>query len=317
MARPTGNKDLYATIGVPRDADADAIKSAYRKQAQKYHPDRNTDDPTAEEKFKEISSAYAVLSDSKRRKDYDEFGDIALDPNFDAKKYREATRGFGGAFTGADGGAGFQGGGGIGNLFEDLFGGGGQRRAPRPRRGADLETSLELDFIDAVKGCEQRITLDRIGQPGQSETLTVTIPPGIDDGARIRLSGKGAPGTAGGPPGDLFAKVSVRQHAFFKRNDRDLTIETPISVAEAISGASIEIPTLDGRVTLRVPPSTDGGTRLRLRGKGVPAHGRKSAGDLYVAIRIRVPKEISPATMEKLSELLEDDANAWRTELFG
>jgi curved DNA-binding protein len=315
-------QDLYAMLGVAPNADADTIKQAYRKLAQKYHPDRNADDPGAEEKFKQVSTAYAVLSDDKRRKGYDEFGDVALDPNFDADKAREASSQFGGRFGGADfaeafggGGGGFRDADGFAYAFEDLFG--GRSRQPRPRRGVDLETRIELDFADAVRGCEQRVSLDRpTGEGGLArETLSVRIPPGVDDGGKIRLAGKGGPGELGGPAGDLLAVLKVRPHPHFKRNERDLLLDLPISVVEAIGGASIDVPTVDGRVSLRVPPGTDGGTKLRLRGKGVPAHAGRPAGDLYVTVRIRVPKELSPEAVEQAAELLNSDGDALRGTL--
>ena len=326
MARSHGRQDLYATLGIPGDADTDAIKQAYRAKAQRYHPDRNSDDPTAEEKFKRISAAYAVLSDPRRRKDYDEFGDVALDPNFDAEKARRASHGFGRGSSGGDfsrafsgRGGGFQDLGDMGGLFEDLFGGGaGQPRGPRPRRGPDLEATLELDFVDAALGSQQRLTVDRpTGGATRQETLTVRIPPGVGEGSRIRLAGKGGEGAGGGPPGDLFARVRIRPHRVFRREGRDLHLEVPISISEAIRGAEIAIPTLTGRVSLRVPPGTDGGTRLRLRGKGVPGDRGKPAGDLYVTVRIRVPTGLEPAAQAKLDELLDDDPAKWRRELFG
>lgn len=318
MSQGQGRKDLYAVIGVARDASADDIKKAYRKLAQKYHPDQNADDPAAEEKFKEVSAAYAVLSDEKRRKDYEEFGDIALDPNFDADKARQAGAQFGG-FGGGEsfsrgGGGGFQDAGGFGSLFEDLFGGGGPRQ-PRQRRGADLEAEIELDFMDAIKGSEQSLTLNR-PDSGQSETLKVRIPPGVKEGGRIRLAGKGSPGLNGGPRGDLFAKVRIRPHPVFERDGNHIRLEAPITVAEAVNGASIEIPTLDGRVQLRIPAGTDGGSKLRLRGKGVPGRGGQNAGDLFVTVRIRVPKELEDEKREQLDSLLEQDPAELRRDLF-
>lgn len=315
MPKRHEQKDPYALLGVPRDADADAIKKAYRKLAQKYHPDRNPGDAAAEERFKQISSAHAVLSDPDRRKNFDEFGEIALDPNFDAERAREASRAFGGHPRSAGG---FQDLGGFGSVFEDLFGGGGgRRRGAFPQAGQDLETSLTLDFADAVLGSEQRIELQRPDPSGASErqTLTVRIPPGVEDGARIRLAGKGGPGANGGPPGDLYARIQVRPHRFLTRDGDDLALEIPVSIAEAIRGAAVEIPTLDGRVTLRVPPGTDGGSRLRLRGKGVPAHAGREAGNLYVTIRIRVPKKLSEAQSSLVEELFDEDAASWRADL--
>jgi DnaJ-class molecular chaperone len=314
-------KDLYRELGVPRDADAAAIKKAYRKLAQAHHPDRNAGNAAAEERFKRVSSAYAVLSDEKRRRDYDEFGDIAIDPNFDSDKARRGAGSFGGGFGGGFGGADFaQGaGGGFGNLFEDLFAGGGGSHpggSPRPRKGADLETVLDLDFVEAVRGCGKRVELERPQPNGTTrrESLTVRIPSGVDDGGRIRLAGKGAPGGQGGPAGDLLARVRVRPHRYLKRTQRDLTMELPISVVEAIKGAQIELPTLEGPVTLRVPPGSNGGSRLRLRGKGVPAGGGQTAGDLYVTLRIQVPGVLGPEQTRRLEEILADDGDHWRRE---
>jgi len=323
LAAASAGRKLYQTLGVAPDADADTLKKAYRKLAQEHHPDRNQDDEAAEERFKEVSAAYAVLGDDQRRRDYDEFGEIATDPNFDAERARQASGGFAG-FGGA-GARGFAHGapgeaqdfGAFGSLFEDLFGGGHPQR-PRQRRGPDIETTLTLDFVDAALGSEHAVTLERPTPSGPKiEKLTVRVPPGVDDGGRIRLAGKGGEGAAGGPPGDLFARIKLRPHAFFQREGRDLKIELPISVAEAVRGAEIDVPTLDGSVTLRVPPGTDGGTRLRLRGKGIPAHGGKPAGDYYVTTRVRVPKKLSPEAAEQLEALLDDDPDHWRHEIFG
>ncbi len=307
----TGNTKLYDLLGVPRDADADAIKKAYRKLARESHPDSNPDDPSAEDRFKKISQAYAVLSDAERRTAYDEFGDIALDPNFDADRARAASaQGFGG-FPG--GGFTFNAGdpegfADIGGLFENLFGGAaGGARAPRARRGSDLETRLDIDFIDAALGCEQRIELQRPdakGGPPRSESLKVKIPAGVADGGKIRLAGKGGPGMAGGPAGDLIARIRVRPHRLFRREGRDIHIEAPITVSEAALGTQFEVPTLDGKVMLSVPAGTDSGSKLRLRGKGIPADGRgKPAGDLYVSIRIRVPKDLDDEARRSLKDL--------------
>ncbi len=307
----SNGRSLYDVLGVPRDADADAIKKAYRQRAQESHPDRNPDDPQAEERFKEIGQAHAVLSDPERRAAYDEFGDIVLDPNFDAERARAASaQGFGGfpgggfTFTTGDP-EGFSD---LGSLFENLFGAGGgsPRGGPRPRHGANLETEIQLDFVEAALGCEQRVSLQRADAPGEtprSQTLTIRIPPGVDDGGRIRLAGKGGPGANGGPPGDLIARVRVRPHPLFRREGRDVHLEAPVTVTEAALGTEFEAPTLDGKVMLRVPPATDSGSRLRLRGKGIPATGSQPAGDLYVGIRIRVPKDLDDEGRQKLKEL--------------
>ena len=169
-------------------------------------------------------------------------------------------------------------------------------------RGADLEASLELDFLDAVRGGEHRLTLGR-GGAGGSETITVRIPPGVDTGGRLRIPGKGAPGVGGGPPGDLSVVLRVRPHRVFRREGRDLTFDLPISVAEAIRGAKVEVPTLDGRATLTIPPGTDSGTRLRLRGKGVPDPRGGAPGDLFARIQIRVPRELDDAAKSALDAL--------------
>ena len=282
-------RNLYDVLGVPRNADDAAIKKAYRKLARGSHPDRNPDDPGAEERFKEIGRAYAVLSDSGQRRAYDEFGDAALHPNFDAERARAASRmgGFGD----------------FGSLFEDLL---GAQRRPRRQRGADLEITLDLDFIDAALGCEHRINLQRPavdGRPPTTLSLDVRIPPGVRGGTKIRLAGKGSPGLAGGPPGDLLAQVRVHKHRLFRRQGRDILLDADVSVVEAALGTEFDVPTLDGKVTLRIPPGTDAGSKLRLRGKGVPASDGAPAGDLYVKIRIRVPKHLDEEARQQVKDL--------------
>jgi DnaJ-class molecular chaperone len=323
----TRRKDPYATLGVARDADADTIKKAYRKLAQQFHPDVNKDDTGAEDRFKQVSAAYSVLSDPKRRRSYDEFGEIALDPNFDADKARQASQGFGGGFGRGGFGGGGGGGefrtqdlGGLGSIFEEFFGGAAARggpRAPRQQRGGDLEASLELDVTEAALGCEKRITVSRPGEDNlpTQESLTVKIPPGVPPGGRIRLAGKGRPGLGGGSHGDLYCVVSVRPHRFFRREERDIHLEVPIAISEAVGGAEVEIPTLEGRATVQVPPGTDGGSKLRLRGKGIPGAAGKSRGDLYVTLRIRVPKGLDKAARDELAALLPDDGESLRAEL--
>ncbi len=282
--------NLYDVLGVSRNADAASIKKAYRKLARGSHPDRNPDDPGAEERFKEIGRAYAVLSDPEQRRAYDEFGDVALHPNFDSEQARAASRvgGF------AD----------LGSLFEDLLG--GAQRGRRPRRGADLETTLDLDFIDAALGCEHRINLRRPAADGGAPvtlSLDIRIPAGVRGGTKIRLAGKGSPGLAGGPPGDLLAQVRIHKHRLFRRQGRDILLDADVSIAEAALGAEFDVPTLDGKVTLRIPPGTDSGSKLRLRGKGIPASSAGPAGDLYVKIRIRVPKDLDEEARQQVKDL--------------
>jgi DnaJ-class molecular chaperone len=314
-----GRKDPYATLGVPRTSDEGAIKKAYRALAQRYHPDRNQDDEDAEERFKEISAAYSVLSDAKRRKAYDEYGDIALDPNFDPSSFRQQRGGspFGGqGFDSSHNRAGGQGGG-FGNIFDEFFGndsGGFARgRGPRRAKGSDLETSVRLQLLEASKGCERSISIKRSGTP---EVLRVQIPPGTKGGARIRLAGKGNPGTAGGPPGDLFCRILLAPHPHFRVEEYDLHLDVPIGLSEAILGAEVEIPTLEGRVTLSVRPGTDAGTRLRLRGKGIQRPGDEAAGDLYVTLVIRVPKDLDDAGRAAVEELATYGPDDLRTHLF-
>jgi curved DNA-binding protein len=309
-------RDLYAILGVARDADTAAIKRAYKRLAREWHPDAKPGDPHAEERFKEIGRAHKVLSDPERRRAYDEFGDLVLDPNFDAEKARQAR----GAFGGFRGGTEFSFEDDLGDLFDDFFEGRrrGRRGRRRPRRGTDTETELDLEFLEAATGGERKVRVTRPTADGgqRTETLTIRIPPGVADGGRIRLSGKGAESASGGPSGDLYVRVRVRPHPVFRREGRDLHLEAPVSVREAVLGSSIEIPTLTGRVTLQVPPGTDSGARLRLRGKGIPAHGSRRAGDLIVAIRIRVPKQLDAETRRVFEELAEADPTSLRRHLF-
>ncbi len=311
-------RDLYGVLGVARDADEDEIRKAYRQLARRYHPDVNPGDAEAEERFKAISEAYSVLSDAEKRRNYHEFGEVSLEAGFDAERAREAFGArFGTARGGGSGGAGVH----FGNLeglFSDLYARRGWGEPSRGRRGADLEAELELDFIDAARGGEQRISVARPRADGslRQETLTVRIPPGVADGGRIRLRGKGGEGVGEAAPGDLYARVRVRPHRFFRREGRDLYLDLPVSVGEATLGARVEVPTLDGRVTLTIPPETDSGSRLRLRGKGVPSPTRGAPGDLYVVIQIRVPRNLAPDAATKLEELAKYDPEDLRRELF-
>jgi len=303
-------RDLYSVLGVARDADADEIRKAYRKLARRHHPDVNPGDDAAEDAFKAVSEANAVLSDEGRRRDYDEFGEIALEAGFDAEKAREARSSFGQRF--GAGSAGFTGEGaerfefgGLEDLFSDLFERRGWNEVPRDRRGPDLEAELELDFLEAVCGGEKRLSFARPGPDGEirPETLTVRIPPGVAAGGRIRLRGKGGSGSGEGLAGDLYARVSVRPHPVFRREARDVYFDLPLSVSEAALGAQVSVPTLDGRATLTVPAGTDSGARLRLRGKGVPGPSGGAAGDLYAVVQIRVPRGLSPEAAEQLAKL--------------
>jgi DnaJ-class molecular chaperone len=310
MARGGGRKDLYAILGVARDADEAAIRKAYRKLARRYHPDVSPD-KASEERFKEITRAYDVLSDTEKRRNYDEFGDISLEAAFDAERARRVREAFA-SRRGPEAFGGFEGEasdrfpfGGLDDLFSDLFSRRGARDVRRERRGPDLEAELELDFVDAARGGEHRVTIARPMADGsvRQEAVTVRIPPGVSDGGRIRLRGKGAEGRGGAPPGDLFARIRVRPHRFFRREGRDLYLDLPVTVAEATLGAKVEVPTLEGRVTLTIPPGSDSGAKLRLRGKGVRDPSGGAPGDLYVVVQIRVPRGLGPEAARKLREL--------------
>jgi curved DNA-binding protein len=325
---PEKERDLYAVLGVARDADAETLRKAYRKLARRYHPDVNPGDKSAEDKFKQISEAYDVLSDATKRRNYDEFGEISLQGGFDAEQARRAREAFGARFgTGEGPGAGYRTfRGGEAFEFGDLddllgrfgFGGRGASGRAAGLRGADVEATLELDFLEAARGGEKRISLQLAGEDGRlrSETLTVRIPPGVADGGRIRLRGKGGPGLGGGPAGDLWAHVRVRPHPVFRRDGRNVSIDVPVTVAEAVRGAKIEVPTLDGRATLTVPPGTDSGQKLRLRGKGIPDPAGGEPGDLYVVIQIRVPKAADAAALEHADALAAAGPADPRKELF-
>jgi curved DNA-binding protein len=300
-------KDLYGLLGVARDADEDAIRKAYRQLARRYHPDVNPGDDAAEERFKAVSEAYSVLSDEEKRRNYDEFGEVSLEAGFDADKARQAREAFGQRFGRGMGGAEGEGFhfGGLDDLFSDLFARRGWREAPRARRGHDLEAELELDFLDAARGGEHRLTFARPTADGgmRQETVAVRIPPGVAEGGRIRVPGRGGEGLRGGASGDLYAHIRIRPHPVFRREGRDLHLDLPVTVREATLGAKVPVPTLEGRVTLTVPPGTDSGTKLRLRGKGVPSPSGGAPGDLYATVQIVVPHDLPPQAVEKLEEL--------------
>lgn len=306
-------QDLYATLGVSKTASSDEIKRAFRKLAAKLHPDKNPGDKTAEARFKEVSHAYDVLGDPKKRALYDEFGEAALREGFDAEQARQYKRwaeqaaqggpraGYGGTgvpfdiedLFGARGGGGV---GGVGSVIEDLLGGRfGRRRGPV--RGRDLESEVTIDFASAVRGTT--LTL----QPqGSSEPVTVRIPAGADDGSRVRIRGQGAKGPEGGTPGDLILNIRVRPHPFFRREGDDLHIDVPITIAEAYKGARIRVPTPDKDVVLKVPEKTQSGQIARLRGKGV-ARKNRTPGDLYVHFQVQVPKADTSEVREAIEVL--------------
>jgi curved DNA-binding protein len=304
-------KDLYAVLGVPKTADEETIKKAFRKLAMKYHPDKNPGKAN-EARFKEVNQAQEVLSDPKKRALYDEFGEESLSQNFDAERARVVRQYGGGGGRGGRpggggqtvdiqdifGGGGPAGGGDFGDILGDLFnrsGGGRGQRAPRPSRGQDIEAEVTIEFASAVKGATLELTIG-------STTVPVRIPAGANEGSRLRIPGQGSPGAFGGPPGDLRITVHVNPHPLFKREDDDLHLDLPITIAEAYRGEKVKIPTPDGDVTLKVPPRTQSGNMTRLRGKGVARKG-KEAGDLYVRFLVHVPTDDDPEVAKAIDVL--------------
>jgi molecular chaperone DnaJ len=365
-------RNYYQILGVERGASHDEIRKAYRKLARKHHPDINPGNKEAENKFKEISIAYDVLGDDKKRKLYDEFGEAGLAAGFDADKARSYQQWQQQSAAGAGGGYEFN----MDDLSE-LFGGlGGVGRRGRSNgqaavRGEDIESFMDIDFLDAVRGFQTSITLQRpvtcdtcngsgtrpgskpmqcpecggsgsksVAQgplqfrqtcprcmgsgklPGdpcavcrgscrvlRPDTIRVNIPPGAEPSKRIRLRGKGEAGMRGGPPGDLYIIPRIRPHPLLTRSGKDLSMDLPITIGEAVRGATVEVPTPMGKLNVKIPAGAQSGQQLRLKGKGVPAHGQSPAGDLYLRLMIRVPKDnnISADVIDKLDRAYAED----------
>ena len=307
----------YESLGVARDASTAEIKKAYRKLARETHPDLNPGDAAAEARFKEVATAYDILGDETQRANYDEFGEAALQAGFDADRARQERESISKRFGSPDprsGGEGFAFGG-IDDLLRQ-FGGGGSRGGTEFRmRGADVESAMTLGFLDALEGGERSLTIMRPSAGGGAveESIKVRIPRGVTDGGKLRIPGKGGLGMGGGPPGDLSIRVRVEPHAVFRRVGRDLEFDLPITLAEAVAGAQVEVPTLDGRATLTIPAGTSSHTRLRLRGKGVPGANSDQCGDLMARVRIIAPKDAPAEVLEALSALDQEDP---RKEIF-
>ena len=346
----TTKRDYYEVLGVERSASGDAIKSAYRKLALKYHPDRNPDDSEAEEKFKEASEAYSVLSDAQKRQRYDQFGHQGVGGagagGFNPQDFSDFSDIFGDFFG-----------------FGDIFGGGGRRRGPR--RGSDLQYELEIEFQEAVFGKETEIQFPRVdscgtcngsgakpgtqprtcstcggrgqvyyqqgifsvgrpctacrgqgkviespceecrggGQVRRQRKMKINIPAGVDDGTRLRLTGEGEGGPNGGPAGDLYVLIRVKEHELFEREDHDLHCETGINVAQAALGAEIDVPTLEGDRKLKIPSGAQNGQRFRIRGQGVPHVNSGRRGDLIVHLRVLIPQKLSSEQKEHFEAL--------------
>ena len=376
-------KDFYAVLGVQKSASSDEIKKAYRKLARELHPDHNPGNTNSEDRFKAVSEAYSVLSDERKRKEYDEMRAL-----FGSGQFRRNARGGGfdpsdlfGGFQGAGAGGGDRrfGGAGFSDLFSSIFSGGGGAGATRTRgpvRGRDVEAEVVLDFGDAVRGITLPLSLRSPGvcetchgngaKPGsqpracpvcmgtglvtrnqgsfsfsepcrecqgvgtivdekcpecqgtggvtKTRTINVRFPAGVADGQRIRLGGRGEPGERGGPSGDLYVLVKVRRDDLFGRNGDDLTLTVPITVPEAVLGTDLRVPTMDGTVTLRVPPGTPSGRTLRARGKGVARRDGK-VGDLLVTVEIEVPKDLTDKARDALETLAGEIPPASREQL--
>ena len=296
-------RDFYEVLGIDKSADEEAIKKAYRILAKKYHPDANPGDKDAEEKFKEASEAYEVLSDPKKRSVYDQFGMAAFenggDGGFGGGAGGYSSYGFSGDLNdileGLFGG-GF-GGGGFGSFFGGGFGG---RRGPM--RGRDVVASVTITLEEAAKGCEKVLN---IRNAGNKESLSVTIPAGMESGRRIRLRGKGEPSPNGGEPGDILLEVDIIEDGRFRRDGIDVYTTARIPFTTAVFGGKVIMHTLYGDVETNIKECTQAGTQMRLKGKGMPVMGRNIYGDQYVTIEIEVPRKISKKAKAKLQECKE------------
>jgi len=304
-------EDHYQTLGVSKSASAEDIRKAYRELARKYHPDLHPDDASAKEKFKQVQTAFDVLNDPSKREMYDRYGS-----SFEGV----GAGGPGGGWAGGSGGGPFPGAGGFpgggeidleslfgggGGGFADMFrgaGGGGRTTRGRKRStqvpGQDVTARIEVPFTLAIEGGKTDVRLDR---DGKTETISVTIPQGLPDGGRMRLRGQGLPGSGGGSAGDLLLEVSVEQHPVFRRDGDTLDITLPVSLAEAIEGAKVDVPTPWGTISLRIPPGTSGGRKLRAGGMGVH-HANGAKGDLIAVVQIMLPETEDAAVRERLLE---------------
>ena len=287
-------KDPYELLAVARDASQADIKKAYRTLAKKLHPDVNPGDESVEQRFKEVTAAYDLLSDEERRRQYDS-GMIGADGTAQNPFHRHYRKDAAGGFDFGGGGGGID----IDDLFSDLFGRGKrgqaqQRHRTQKPKGQDLTYTTTVSFLDAMRGGRQRVSLF------SGKTLDVNLPPGTEDGQRLRMKGQGMPGPAGGVAGDAFVEVHVAAHPYMRREDLDIHLDLPITLHEAVLGGKVKVPTIDGAVNATVPPGSSGGTVLRLKGRGImtPKGGRR--GDQFVKLRIVLPESGS----EELAEFL-------------
>jgi molecular chaperone DnaJ len=373
-------RDFYNILGVSKGASQDEVKKAYRKLARKWHPDINPGNKEAEQKFKDISSAYQCLGNKEKRKLYDEFGEDGLQSGFDAEKAREYAQWQTSQGEGAHG----QGGGetfgryqSYEDIFGDLFGGGGQMggfSSTRPAKGRDIEHEMTIDMISALRGFSTDLSMQKVrecpachgsgndpkapitpcphcggsgrqqvaqgpmqftkacphcqghgqigtpcsrcggqGQVMGEEKIRVVIPKGVKEGSKVRVAGKGEPGLKGGPPGDLYLVVHLKPHALLKRQGNNLLMEVPVTVREAMAGGEIMIPTIDGQLKLKIPPGSQSGQTLRLKGKGAVDIKTKKPGDLMVKLIVKVPKTDNKEVLdavENLEKYYKDDVRS-------
>jgi DnaJ-class molecular chaperone len=323
--------DYYETLGVARDATPEAIKKAYRSLARKHHPDVNPGDKTSEKKFKEVQQAYDVLSDPEKRAMYDRYGTAAFEgmaaagprtsasewtarfgePGFETIDFSE----FFGPHAGGRHAAGEGEGEGGAGIFEDLLGRmRASRGASKGRAGRSVEANLTIPFLTAVRGGETSINVQR--SDGTTESLVVKIPAGVDTGAKLRLKGQGEPGPKGSPRGDLTIILTVEPHSYYKREERNLLVEVPITVSEAILGAKVEVPSPDGMKSLTIPPGSSSGLKLRLKGQGIPAAAGKPAGDLFILLKVVVPRSADETSQRLIREFAERNKQTPRTGLW-
>ena len=304
-------RDYYEMLGVSKNASDEELKKAYRKLAMKYHPDQNKGDKQAEERFKEVNEAYAVLSDKEKRRQYDMFGAEGFQQRFSQEDifrnfdfgsvFREFGFGsedvFGRIFGGRGGGRRRPFGSGRGYYTGDPFG----RAAQQPQKGADLVMDMQVNLKEAVFGATKTASFNR---GGKVERVSVKIPPGITSRKKLRIPGKGQEGVWGGPPGDLLIKILVAPHPKFERKGNDLFISREISLTEAVLGTKIEVPTLEGKtLSLKVPPGTQSHTKMRLKGHGVPRFKKAGRGNLYAKIIVSLPKSLTPEQEELFKQL--------------
>lgn len=319
-------RDYYEVLGVSKDAGEAEIKRAYRRLAKQYHPDQNKGDKDAEAKFKEVQEAYDVLSDEKKRARYDQFGHAGFDPRYgpgvgartwatpggQAVDFGDLADLFDFSFSTGPGG------GSASSVFEQFFQGRGMRSHPRAAEaepGRDVEHQVSLTFDQAIRGTTLELQLDTGG--GRPQRISVRVPPGVRDGQRIRVRGKGYPGTRRRPAGDLYVVCSVQSHPYFERHGDDIYLSVPITITEATLGAKVDLPTLDGIRTVTIPPGTASGAKLRLAGLGVPRPKGGKRGDHYAVIKIVPPTVLTDDQRQLFEKMAGTDVGSPRDGLWG